>query len=432
MMDSTFRPVSTTSTPPATILVGVQLPPGEGSWPVAESLAELAELARTAGLNVIHKSYQSREKPHHHYYVGTGKLEEIKQVVQEQHAEVVVCDDELTPAQLKNLEQELNVRIMDRTSLILHIFALHSRSYESSLQVEHAQLQYLRPRLTRLWKHLSRLGGGIGTRGPGEKQLEVDRRQIDKRIKTIQEKLEKIRAQRKTTRIRRHHVPIVTGAILGYTNAGKSTLLNTLTKANVYAEDLLFATLDPTTRQLQLPSHETILLTDTVGFIQKLPHELVSAFRATLEEVIEADFIIHVVDASHSYFQAMIATAEQVLKELKADHLPQIYVFNKVDKVSKINALKRMIEPYTPHVLVSALTGDNINGLLEEIQRLLQQYHKTMTYVIPYQRMDVVHMLHRYGKVMEEAYDKDKIVITADINQIVGEKIMANLYQPQE
>ncbi len=383
-------------------------------------------MARTADLNVVLMLHQFRERPHIRYYLGTGKVDELKQFVDEYQAEVVISDDELSPSQQRTLEQVLKVKIMDRTSLILSIFATRARTYEAQLQVEYAQLEYLLPRLTRMWTHLSRLGGGIGTRGPGEKQLEVDKRQIRKRLSTIKEKLEKIKQQREIQRDRRSQVPLTSIAMIGYTNAGKSTLLNQLTQADVFAEDLLFATLDPTTRRLILPSNEPVLITDTVGFVQKLPHQLVSSFRATLEEVVEADLLLHVVDVSNPNWSAMVETAEALLKELGAGDIPQLTVFNKIDCLDQFDPTQIDILARSPFCFISARTGQRVESLLQALDDFMRDRRQMMRFRVPYKRMDVVHLLHEHGNVQSVDYE-DEIVLLGEINTVTGEKIMGNL-----
>ena len=424
-MHETAKPVA------RVVLIGVQTSGESTGWSITESLYELAELVRTAGLQVATMVTQFRDTPHPRFYMGTGKIEELKQVILDHHAEVVIADDELSPAQQRALESELGVKIMDRTSLILDIFAKRAQTFEAQLQVELAQLEYMLPRLTRMWTHLSRLGGGIGTRGPGEKQLEVDKRQIRKRITTIKDKLDRIQAQRTTQRARRGQLPMLTGAIVGYTNAGKSTLLNQLTQAGVLAENKLFATLDPTTRKLTLPSNDSILVSDTVGFIQKLPHELVSSFRATLEVVTDADVLIHVVDISNPHWRAMVDTAKSIIKEIGADKIPEIMVFNKIDAAESIDIANPEFVRMGRHCFISAKSGQRVESLLLELDRFLADQRSTMTYRIPYKRMDIVHLLHTYGKVESIEYGEE-IELVVTINTIIGEKIMGNLYADVE
>jgi len=416
----------TKPTPAKAILIGLELKKSDSLWSSTESLLELKELSRTAGLDVVEFLSQTRESPHPRSYIGKGKIDELREIILEEKIEVLVTDDELHPSQQKNLEQELNIKIIDRTGLILDIFASRARTAAAKLQVELAQLDYLVPRLTRLWTHLSRTGGGIGTRGPGEKQLEVDRRAIQTRISKIKKELKQVERHRNIQRSQRHKLPVLTAAIVGYTNAGKSTLLNRLTKAGVVAEDKLFATLDPTTRKIRLENNEEILLTDTVGFIQKLPHQLVDAFHATLEEVVDADFLIHVVDASHPKFLDMIETSADLLEELGASDKPMVMVFNKSDQIKDMEAVKKAMVRFETHCVVSALKSEGIESLYKKVESLIQHWRKPMTFYISYDRMDIVSLLHRKGKIISEEYEKD-IKIKVEINKIVGEKILGQL-----
>src|SRR6266851_3993310 len=327
-----------TSGPERVVLVGVARPrAGTGHGDHArflpdESLDELARLSETAGLEVIERVVQTlREGIHSATFIGTGKVAEVKDLVTETGANVVIFDDDLSPAQQRNLEAELGLKVIDRSQLILDIFAQHARSLAGKLQVELAQLEYLRPRLTRQWAHLSRLGGGVGTRGPGETQLEVDRRRIRERIAQLRRRLRDVERTRGLHRHERSTVPFPTLALVGYTNSGKSTLMNTLTRAGVLVEDRLFATLDPTIRKLRLPEGLTVLLADTVGFIHKLPHQLVEAFKGTLEEVRAADLLIHVVDVAHPAWAEQVRVVEDVLGEIGAGERPVVLALNKVD-----------------------------------------------------------------------------------------------------
>ena len=315
-----------------TILVGLEQA-GVAKWELLESLEELRELARTAGANVVEVVTQKLDHPTAPYYIGKGKAEELLPLATQHQATSIIFDDELTPAQGRNLEVLLSRKVLDRTQLILDIFASRARSREGRLQVELAQLQYLLPRLTRMWGHLSRQTGGIGTRGPGETQLEVDRRRVQERITRLKEDLRGVRQVRQTQREGRLRGQWPLVSLVGYTNAGKSSLLNLLTQADVFAEDKLFATLDPTTRELTLPNHQKILITDTVGFIRKLPHTLIESFKATLEEVVSADLLIHVVDLSHPQYLEQIEAVEKILAELGAAQKEILLVFNKIDQV---------------------------------------------------------------------------------------------------
>jgi len=400
----------------------------EGTWSIEDSLNELKELAKTAGLDIVERFSQKRSVPDRTSYIGKGKTEEIKAYLDEHKVDVILIDEELTAAQSKHLEKFFEKKIIDRTSLILDIFAARAQTYEAKLQIELAQLNYITPRLTRLWTHLSRTGGGIGTRGPGEKQLEVDKRQIAKRVTLITKKLSKIQKDRSLRRNHRKTVPVLSGAIVGYTNAGKSTLMNRLTASDVLTEDKLFATLDPTSRKYSENKAHNIVLTDTVGFIQKLPTLLIKAFYSTLEEVTFADFILHVIDASHPNLEQVIDASSSIIKELNADQKPLIYVFNKVDKVSKINALKASLKGFQPQIFVSAKQDKTLEHLHDAISDLLDSFQKTMTFFIPYTRMDIFNLLHENGNVHSVDY-QEKIEVSVTINEIIGDKIMATLYQ---
>ncbi len=386
-------------------------------------------MAKTADLRVVQTVIQTKETPHLKYYVGEGKLEEIKELIAGEKITLMIVDDELSPSQNKALEKELNIKVIDRTGLILDIFARNAKTFEAKLQVELAQLDYLSPRLTRLWTHLSRLGGGgVGTRGPGEKQLEVDKRQIRARMAAIKKKLEKIKSHRHLLREKREDIPAITGAIVGYTNAGKSTLLNTLTASNVLAENKLFATLDPTTKALELPSKETLLLTDTVGFIQKLPHQLVSSFHATLEEIIEADFLLHVIDASHPKAQVFIESALNTLKEIKADEIPQIFVFNKMDQAGQ--TIEAIAAKFTPHVFVSAQEKTGLDDLLKAIMNFREASQTILEFHLDYTQMNVVNLLHEHGQILEEKFENETIYIKAKLNKITAQKILYHFSAP--
>ncbi|MBO5650956.1 MAG: GTPase HflX, partial [Selenomonas sp.] len=363
------------------ILAGVERP--GSSWPIEESMAELERLADTAGAKVVATFTQRKEKPDAAFFLGRGKVNELAMEIQNLEATLLILDDELTPSQQHNLERMLGVKVIDRTALILDIFAQRARSREGKLQVELAQLRYNLPRLSGQGIALSRLGGGIGTRGPGETKLEVDRRRIYRRIHDIEEQIDGMKKSRSLHRKRRKESQIPLVALVGYTNAGKSTLLNKLTGSEVFAEDKLFATLDPTTRHLQLPEKQEILLTDTVGFIQKLPHTLVKAFRATLEEVQEADLLLHVVDCSNENLEAQIEAVVAVLKELEADGKPVLYVFNKADQLDNPHIREQLLHG-RDGVFISAITGENLDGLQRRIEGFFQESQVRMTLLIPY------------------------------------------------
>lgn len=364
------------------------------------SLNELSLLAVSAGAEVIRDIVQKRNNPHPAFYIGEGKAEEIAALCEELHISLVIFDDELSPRQLRNLEKIIPVKIIDRTQIILDIFAQKANTKEGKLQVELAQLEYLLPRLTGKGIELSRLGGGIGTRGPGEKKLEIERRRINERIAILKKQIEKIRKKRKVQREPRKKIPVPLAALVGYTNAGKSTLLNTLTDSEVFAEDKLFATLDPTVRKLFLPGNKTILLSDTVGFIDKLPHTLIAAFRATLEEVQTADYLVHVVDASHVHCEKQISSVKEVLRELDAHEKPMLYVFNKIDCLDNDSGLSRIMNKYTPSVAVSALNDQNIDAILDLLYRFERAHSVDMEILLPFTDYDKIQYVFASGEVL--------------------------------
>ena len=390
------------------LLVGVER---YGAWDVEDSLQELAQLADTAGAQVTGMTWQKRDKVDAALYIGKGKVEEIMLLRQTQQANLILFDDELSPAQQRNLEQMIGCKVVDRTALILDIFAQRARTHEGKLQVELAQLRYNLPRLGGQGIVLSRLGGGIGTRGPGETKLEVDRRHIRGRISDIEKEIENIRNQRKLQRQRRQHSRIPTVALVGYTNAGKSTLLNALTAAGVFAEDKLFATLDPTTRRIKLPVGQEILLTDTVGFIQKLPHALIAAFRATLEEVAEADLLLHVVDASHSRYVEQMTAVYDVLRQLKADTKPAITVYNKIDALETTHIISKLNSEQDA-IAVSAITGQGLPELLAQIEEFLRHTKIDIELSIPYNDSGIISQLYSSGDVLSIDYREDAIYVT--------------------
>lgn len=372
-----------------------------------ESLNELAELAVTAGGEVVGDGVQKLVAPCASTYIGKGKADQFAKACREADVDTVIFDDELTPAQSRNLEKVFNCKILDRTSLILDIFAQRARTREGKLQIELAQLQHLLPRLTGFWGHLSRQKGGIGMRGgEGETQLETDRRRVEDRIARIIRDLETVRRHRATQRTSRHRNHWALASIVGYTNAGKSTLLNTLTGAEVLAEDKLFATLDPTTRRLRLPTNQQVLLTDTVGFIRKLPHGLVEAFKATLEEVVQADLLLHIVDVSHPQAEEQIQAVDAVLKEIGADGKPTLMVFNKIDCLNGSQAvLNRFLERYPSGVAISAATGDGVAALLAEVGTRLRPIREFLELEVPHDQAAVIARLHEVAQVVERRYN---------------------------
>lgn len=388
------------------ILVSVEEDPRDDT---EECLKELEELAKTAGAVVVGTMIQKREKIHPGTYIGKGKIEELALFIQEKEAGSVICDDELTPAQLKNLEEALQIKVIDRTVMILDIFAKHATTKEGNIQVELAQLRYRSSRLVGLGNSLSRLGGGIGTRGPGEKKLEVDRRLIRDRISILKKELDSIKKARETARKQRSNNPIPVVAIVGYTNAGKSTLLNSLTNAGVLEEDKLFATLDPTTRNLELEDGQQILLTDTVGFIRKLPHHLIEAFKSTLEEAKYADIILHVVDISNPSVYAHMHTVYETLDMLGAGDKPVITAFNKIDKLEENPLIKDCKADVT--IKISAKKGTGQKELLEEIQRVLREQKIYIEKIFSYQDAGKIQWIRKYGQLLEEEYREDGIFV---------------------
>lgn len=404
---------TTDDRPERAVIAGVERMQ-RGIWGIEESMDELERLAETAGAVVVGRFSQRRERPDSALFLGKGKVNEIAMEIQNLDADLLILDDEITPSQQHNLERMLGIRVIDRTALILDIFAQRARSHEGRLQVELAQLKYNLPRLGGQGLVLSRLGGGIGTRGPGETKLEVDRRRIHTRIHDIEEQINGMKKTRALYRTRRQKSRMPLVALVGYTNAGKSTLLNRLTGADVFAEDKLFATLDPTTRRLELPEKKEILLTDTVGFIQKLPHTLVTAFRATLEEVTEADLLLHVVDAGNSNAEPQIEAVIEVLKELGADEKPTLFVFNKTDCVENEYDLERLTR-YRDAVCVSAATGTNIDILINRIECFFKAQSVEAELLVPYSDGAVITELHALNAVKETEYVEDGTKITASI-----------------
>lgn len=403
------------------ILVGLQLPYQDEDF-TYQSLKELARLAETAGVEVVDEVLQKRPRPDAAYYIGKGKAEELNLLRQIKEANVVIFDNELSPAQLRNLEFVSGTKIIDRTALILDIFAQRARTMEGKLQVELAQLNYLLPRLIGMGQVLSRLGGGIGTRGPGETKLEMDRRRIRKRISDLTRNLAEVRKNRNLQRKSRKSIPLPTVALVGYTNAGKSSLLNSLTEADVLAEDKLFATLDPTTRKLEMPNNNEILLTDTVGFINKLPHHLVAAFRATLEELVEADILIHVVDASHPAMDSQMDAVNRVLAELGVVEKPTVTAFNKVDLLPK-QVQNLLLKKYDRSVAVSAKENTGFNDLKAAILDLLPAKRRQVLLAVPYGQSNLVALVHEKGKVISEEYGSDAVIISAWLDEAVFNRV---------
>lgn len=400
------------------ILVGVQTREGDDTQ---DSLDELKDLVKTAGAETVGMMIQSREAIHPGYYVGTGKLEEIRMMAATYDATGIVCDDELTPSQMNNLERELELKIMDRTMVILDIFAARARTSEGKIQVELAQLRYRASRLTGLGTSMSRLGGGIGTRGPGEKKLEMDRRLIKVRISQLKRDLEQVKRHRELLREGRSRENIMTAAIVGYTNAGKSTLLNTLTNADVLEEDKLFATLDPTTRVLELPGKQRLYLTDTVGFIRKLPHHLIEAFKSTLEEAKYADFIIHVVDASNPQRDEQMYVVYETLKELGVQDKKIVTLFNKQDKVEEPEILRDFRADYVLKTAVK--TGQGLEELKEVLEKVITEDQIYLERVLGYQEAGQIQIIRKYGQLLSEEYTPEGIEIKARVPRNIYGKI---------
>lgn len=400
------------------ILVGVAVSDSDDT---NESLDELQELVATAGASTVGRIIQNRERIHPGTYIGKGKIDEVKALAMETDATGIICDDELTPVQLKNLEDALEMKVLDRTILILDIFADHATTREGKIQVELAQLKYRSTRLVGLRNSLSRLGGGIGTRGPGEKKLEVDRRLIRERISQLKHELEEVKQNRDTLRSLRskNRIPVV--AIVGYTNAGKSTLLNFLTDAGVLEEDKLFATLDPTTRNLQLESGQQLLLTDTVGFIRKLPHHLIESFRSTLEEAKYADIILHVVDSSNPDADRQMHIVYDTLHKLGIEDKVIITAFNKMDKLESDQILRDLKADYT--VKISAKTGKDVDKLLALIEKVLNERKVLLERVFSYQEAGKIQTIRKYGQLLEEEYQQDGIYVKAYVPKDIAQSL---------
>ncbi len=400
------------------ILVGVQADDNEDT---EKSLDELEELAQTAGAETVGRIIQNREQIHPGTYVGKGKLDEIKNLLWETDATGIICDDELSPAQLGNLQDALDTKVMDRTLIILDIFAERASTNEGKIQVELAQLKYRQSRLVGLGKSLSRLGGGIGTRGPGEKKLEMDRRLIKGRIAQLNRELKDVKRHREVTREQRsrNHIPVI--AIVGYTNAGKSTLLNRLTGASVLEADKLFATLDPTTRGLKLPSGQEVLLTDTVGFIRKLPHHLIEAFKSTLEEAKYADMILHVVDVSNPQMDEQMYTVYETLQNLDVKDKVVITAFNKQDRLTEVPIIRDFKADHIANI--SARTGQGLDALQSVIEQILRERKIEISRTYSYADAGKIQLIRKYGELLEEEYREDGIFVHAFVPKELYGKI---------
>src|SRR6201984_3350434 len=404
------------------LLVGLEKQ-GVSKWDLQDSLEELAELANSAGAEFVHTITQKLQKPTAPYYIGKGKAESLRSALQDRQVTSVIFNDELSPAQGRNLENLLSRKVLDRTQLILDIFAQRARSREGRLQIELAQLQYWLPRLTRMWHHLSRQTGGIGTRGPGETQLEVDRRRVQERIARLERELESVRKTRAVQREsrKRHQWPVA--AVVGYTNAGKSTLLNLLTGADVVAEHKLFATLDPTTRSFVLPNKQRVLLTDTVGFLRKLPHTLIESFKATLEEVSEADLLIHIADLSHPRVEEQMEAVDRVIKELDAYGKQTLIVFNKIDNLPNRELAESYLKRFPGGVAISARTGEGVNNLVRALEDALGAWRLRSRFRIPANESALIADIHRVGHVLELRYEGSDAVIVAHVPPHLEQKL---------
>ena len=400
------------------ILVGVQTSPYEQT---KESLKELAELTHTAGAGVVGELIQVRESIHPSSYIGKGKIEELRSMIYACDATGIICDDELSAVQMNHLEQELECKVMDRTLLILDIFASRAITSEGKIQVELAQLRYRAARLVGMRNSLSRLGGGIGTRGPGEKKLEMDRRLIRTRISRLKKDLEAVQQHRDLIRAQRSKGNLKIAAIVGYTNAGKSTLLNTLTRAGVLEEDKLFATLDPTTRALDLDDGQQILLTDTVGFIRKLPHHLIEAFKSTLEEARYADIIVHVVDISNPQYETQMHVVYETLRELKVEDKKVVTLFNKIDKKSDAEHLRDSRADYM--VRVSARRGDGLEEFKKILGQILSENQIYIERLFPYEKAGLIQLIRSKGQLLMEEYKEDGILVKARVPREIYGKV---------
>ena len=429
-------------------LVGVEIHQQKSFLSLQDSLQELALLADTSGLDIAGELTQKLDRPHVKTYIGPGKVDELKLLVEETLSQVIIFDDELSPRHQRELQEILgrNVRVLDRTALILDIFAQHAHTKEGMLQVELAQYEYYLPRLTGQWTHLERQAGGgggrsgsggVGLRGPGETQLEVDKRAIRRRISHIKRELEKVSAHRQRYRAQRKRSRVPTVALVGYTNAGKSTLLNRLTKSDVLVANQLFATLDPTTRRVELPGGYQALLTDTVGFIQKLPTALIEAFHATLEEIVEADLLLHVVDISHPNALSQFNSVQDTLDELGAHHIPVVTALNKIDRLRDPDAAREVVGRYSKAVPISSLNGSGIKDLLAVIQEELYETYEPIRVRLPYQQGALISLFHEAGQVELVEHGRGGVLMQGRIPgrliaQFAGWQVSENHKEPEE
>ncbi|MGD8604948.1 MAG: GTPase HflX [Anaerolineales bacterium] len=426
-MSKPLDTVPTTKPRDRAFLIGVERLDQPNLLPVDDSLDELALLADTAGLKIVGQAVQKLRTPNPKTFLGSGKVEEVNNLVEETKADIVLFDDELSPRHQRELEEIFGdeVQVIDRTALILDIFAQHAQTHEGSLQVELAQYEYRLPRLTRAWTHLARQAGGgggragstggVGLRGPGETQLEVDRREISRRIATLKDQLEKVRAHRSRYRARRRKSAIPTVALVGYTNAGKSTLLNQLSQAEVYVANQLFATLDPTTRNVELPEGREVLFTDTVGFIQKLPTMLVAAFRATLEEITEADLIIHVLDVTHPNVLEQAQAVSDTLELIETIDIPIITALNKIDRLENLDGIKPLEENFDPAIPISALTGRGIPDLLAVVESDLYDALADIQVELPYREGRLISLFYEHAIVEDALHGKESVSLRGKI-----------------
>jgi len=402
------------------LVVGI-IRPNQSRFLVNDYLDEIELLADTAGADVLERIVQQRNRIDPAFMIGRGKVEELALTAKYLDADLIIFDDDLSPAQVKNIENVCKIKILDRSGLILDIFAKHARTKEARIQVELAQLKYLVSRLTRQWKHLSRQVGGIGVRGPGETQLEVDRRLIRKRIGVLEKSLEKISKQRANRRQNRSDT--LKAALVGYTNVGKSTILNALTNASALVEDQLFATLDATIRSTELADHRRILLIDTVGFIRKLPHHLVASFKSTLEEASDADVLLHVVDISNPNFREQMRTVESVLAELKIDDKPVLKVFNKIDKLQDSSLIAKLKNDEQPCVFISAQRGIFLNDLTDQLYLFIERFSKTMGISLPVHETEIISRLHDLGEILSIDYQDSQAIINFKTTTINADRV---------
>jgi GTP-binding protein HflX len=386
------------------ILIGI-VQQNQSRWEVLDHIDELKALAETSGAEIVDSFIQNRNRPDAAYFIGKGKLEELALFIEIQEIDLVIFDDELSPAQIKNIEDILKVKVIDRAALILDIFADHARSSEAKVQVELAQLNYLLPRLTRQWQHLSRQVGGIGTKGPGETQLETDRRLVRTRIANLKKQLEKINSQKHTQR--RQRETMFRAALIGYTNAGKSTIMNSLTKADVLIENKLFATLDTTVRRLSLNSKTDILLSDTVGFIRKLPHHLVASFRTTLSEALEADLLLHVIDITHPSFKDHIEIVNEILADLDLGKKNIVLIFNKIDAIKNKSLLDQLRFDYPHALFISGHRHIGISNIKKHLLEILEQQYETEELQLRHDSGVPIHLFHALGKILDERFDEE-------------------------